>query len=89
MTLDLLFPAAISRIIDVFMIRDGYDLTVAELARKSMCSTRTVKRALSTLKSMDMVSISREIGRIKLWRLNRRSPAVKYLILFCLELDKR
>jgi len=91
MTLGLLFGSTVARILDSMMLDSlgNRDLSTAEIAKWSACSTRSVFRAMDTLLSMDIVTITRTVGRAKMYRINRKSPIAKYLMLFSMELAKR
>jgi DNA-binding IclR family transcriptional regulator len=91
MTLGLIFGTAIARILDTLMLDElgNRDLSVAEIAKWSACSRRTVFRAMETLSSMEIITITRTVGRAKMYKINRKSSIAKYMMLFSMEMDKR
>lgn len=91
MTLGLIFGTAIARILDTLMLDSigNNDLSISEIARWSVCSSRTVIRSMKTLELIEIVTVTRKVGRMKMYRLNRKSPISKYMMLFAMELDKR
>lgn len=91
MTLSLIFPTTVARILDTLMLDSlgNRDLSISEIAKWSTCSGRSVVRAMDTLTSMEIVTVTRKVGRAKMYRINRKSPIAKYMMLFGMELDKR
>ncbi|MEM2130893.1 MAG: hypothetical protein QXM96_04055 [Candidatus Woesearchaeota archaeon] len=68
------------RLIDFFLDNQEFDYTLSDIARNSNISWTTLHIYWKTLIKLNIVKKSREIGRAKLYMLNKKSPLVKKLI---------
>jgi len=67
------------RIIDIFLTNPLFDFSKNELARELEMSKQTLYRCFKDLEDLEMVKITRKIGRANLYRINLENPMVKML----------
>ncbi|MCX6660167.1 MAG: winged helix-turn-helix domain-containing protein [Candidatus Bathyarchaeota archaeon] len=67
------------RIIDLFMTTPYFDFDKEELTRELGMSKQTVYKNFKDLEELEIIMISRKIGRATMYRINRDNPLVKRL----------
>jgi Fe2+ or Zn2+ uptake regulation protein len=67
------------RIIDVFMTNPYFDFSREELVKELGMSKQTLYKNLKDLEELEIVKISRKIGRAIMYKINREHPLVKRL----------
>ncbi len=79
---------AVSQIIDFFLDHKEFDYSPGEIAKKTGLSFRTVFRELPNLDQMQIIYLSRKIGKTNMYRLNTDLQAVAFLQKFALEMSQ-
>ncbi|MEO9321791.1 MAG: winged helix-turn-helix domain-containing protein [Nitrososphaera sp.] len=79
---------AVSQILDFFLDHKEFDYSPGEIAKKTGLSFRTIFRELPNLESMQLIYISRKIGKTSMYRLNNDFQAVRHLEKFALEVSQ-
>lgn len=67
------------RIIDIFLTNPLFDFSKNELARELGMSKQTLYKCFKDLEDLEMIKITRKIGRANLYRINLENPMVKML----------
>jgi len=67
------------RIIDFFLDNKLFDFTKKEVLEALGMSKQTFYKYFPDIEAYDIVSVSRRIGRAKLYRINPENPMVKML----------
>jgi len=76
------------RLLDFFMDNPNHDFTRKEIMKAIGMAKRTLYDHLPTLLEEETVKMSRKIGRAELYKLNKESPVIKYLMMVEAELTK-
>src|SRR5579885_2893246 len=79
---------AVSQIIDFFLDHKEFDYSPGEIAKKTGLSFRTIFRELPNLEAMQLIYISRKIGKTSMYRLNTDFQAVRHLEKFAFEVSQ-
>ena len=67
-----------TRIIDLFLDNPLYEFTRNEIMAAIGMSKITISRTLPIIEEIGIISVTRKIGKAKLYRLNQDSNAVNY-----------
>jgi transcription initiation factor IIE alpha subunit len=67
------------RIIDIFMTNLYFDFSREELVKELGMSKQTLCKNLRDLEELEIVKVSRKIGRATMYTINREHPLVKRL----------
>jgi len=65
------------RIVDFLVVHSDFDYAMKEIATKSGVGYSTLRLFWDDLIKNNIVELTRELGKAKLYRLNRNNPAVK------------
>ena len=65
------------RILDIFLDNLYFDFNKSELARELGMSKQTLYRNFKDLEELGIVTLSRSIGRAKMYKINREHPLVR------------
>lgn len=68
------------RLLDLFITWRNFSYTLTEMAEKAEMSWSTLHRIFPELLKHNILSIDREVGRAKLYKLNQKNLVVKKLI---------
>ena len=80
---------ATARILDFFLDHKEFDYPIAEVARKTELSFRTVVRELPRLESIGLIIKHRKVGKAVMYRLALDMNAVDLLDKFALDMSQR
>ena len=67
------------RIIDIFLTNPYFDFSKEELSKELGMSKQTVYENFKDLEELEVVKVSRKIGRAVMYRINREHPLVRKL----------
>jgi DNA-binding transcriptional ArsR family regulator len=67
------------RIIDIFLTNPYFDFSKEELARELGMSKQTLYKNFKDLEKLEIVKISRKVGRAVMYKINMEHPLVKRL----------
>jgi predicted transcriptional regulator len=67
------------RIIDIFLTNPYFDFSKEELARELGMSKQTLYKNFKDLEELEIVKISRKVGRAVMYKINMEHPLVKGL----------
>ena len=70
------------RIIDFLLTYDCFEYTLTEIAENSGVGWTTLHSLLPKLEKMEIVKLTRKVGRAKLYKLNTDNPIVRSLLRF-------
>ena len=90
MPLEKLFTgSATAKIIDVLWENQKTDLTLTEIANKAGIHYTSLMKALPLLERLGMVTMTRQVGNAKLYKINKGDVMIKRLIKVLDELNVR
>lgn len=90
MPLEKLFTgSATAKIIDILWENQKTDLTLTEIANKAGIHYTSLMKALPLLERLGMVTMTRQVGNAKLYKINKGDAMVKRLIKLLDELNTR
>ena len=90
MPLEKLFiGSATAKIIDVLWENQKTDLTLTEIANKAGIHYTSLMKALPLLERLGMVTMTRQVGNAKLYKINKGDAMVKRLIKILDDLNAR
>ena len=72
------------RVLDYFIANDIYDCSLQDIADATGLSRNTIRKALKEMLSLDLIKPTREVGKAKLFQINKNNDYVKHLV----ELDR-
>ena len=75
----LLGPFSSIRILDFLSTFREFDYSIADIARNTGLSRKTVERELPRLLEYDVVESSRTVGRAQMYRMKQNSPVASKL----------
>jgi DNA-binding transcriptional ArsR family regulator len=67
------------RILDIFMDNPYFDFSKSELVKELGMSKQTLYKNFKDLEELEIVKVSRKIGRATMYRINVEHPLVKRL----------
>ncbi|MCP8308508.1 MAG: winged helix-turn-helix transcriptional regulator [archaeon] len=67
------------RILDIFLTNPYFDFSKEELVKELGMSKQTLYKNFKDLEELEVVKISRKIGRATLYKINKENPLVKKL----------
>jgi DNA-binding Lrp family transcriptional regulator len=79
---------AVAQILDFFLDHKEFDYPIAEIAKKTGLSFRTVFREVPNLERNHLIYKSRIVGKASMYKLNTDFEAVVLLERFALELSQ-
>ena len=78
-----------ARILDFFLDHKEFDYPIAEVAKKSGLSLRTVAQELPRLESIGLLSIHRKVGKAAMYKLTPGMYAIDLLDKFVLDMSQQ
>src|SRR5919108_6602215 len=85
---DIFSSRAVAQILDFFLDHKEFDYPIAEIAKKTGLSFRTVFREVPNLERNHLIYKSRIVGKASMYKLNTDFEAVVLLERFALELSQ-
>jgi len=70
----------IIRVIDFLLDNEGFEYSKSEIARNIGVSRTTLYKVWRLLEDLNIVVKTREVGRVKMYKLNKKNPIVRKLI---------
>jgi len=67
------------RILDIFLSNPYFDFSREELVKELGMSKRVLYRNIKELEELGVIVVSRKVGRMIMYRLNRENPIVRKL----------
>ena len=77
------------RVLDYFISNDAYDCSSQDVADATELSRNTVHKALKEMLELKTIKPTRNVGRAKMFQLNKDNEYVKHLIKLDLSLSKQ
>lgn len=71
--------SAVAKVLDFLTLYKEFDYPKVEISRNSGVAWKTLYRIWPILEKYELVTLTRRIGRAKLYRLNLENPIVKVL----------
>lgn len=71
---------AIVKILDFLTLYKDFEYTRTDIAKEIGISRRTLYEVFPTLEKYDLVTITRSLGNVKLYKLNTENPIAKRLV---------
>jgi len=81
--------SATARILDFFLDHREFDYPIAEIAKKSGLSLRTVVREVPRLEGIGLIINHRKVGKATMYRLDIDLEAVTLLDKFALDMSQK
>jgi len=77
------------RVLDYFIANDTYDCSLQDVADATELSRNTVRKATKEMLELKIIKMTRNVGRAKMFQINRENEYVKHLIKLDLSLSKQ
>jgi DNA-binding transcriptional regulator YhcF (GntR family) len=77
------------RVLDYFIANDTYDCSLQDVADATELSRNTVRKATKKMLELKIIKMTRNVGRAKMFQINRENEYVKHLIKLDLSLSKQ
>jgi DNA-binding transcriptional regulator YhcF (GntR family) len=77
------------RVLDYFIANDAYDCSLQDVADATELSRNTVRKATKEMLELKIIKLTRNVGRAKMFQINRENEYVKHLIKLDLSLSKQ
>ncbi|MGD0953625.1 MAG: hypothetical protein ABR985_14750 [Methanotrichaceae archaeon] len=68
------------KVLDFLMDNEAFDYSKTEIAEGTDLSRATLFKVWSKLEALDLITATREVGRAKMYKLNKGNPIVKKLM---------
>lgn len=68
------------KVLDFLMDNESFDYSKTEIAEGTNLSRATLFKVWSKLEALDLIKATREVGRAKMYKLNKGNPIVKKLM---------
>jgi hypothetical protein len=68
------------KVLDFLMDNEAFDYSKTEIAEGTNLSRATLFKVWSKLEALDLITATREVGRAKMYKLNKGNPIVKKLM---------
>jgi len=65
------------RVMDYLVINDDYDHSIKDIARNAEVGYTTLKQFWKQLLSEEIITFTRQVGKAKMYQLNKKNPVVK------------
>jgi len=72
------------RVLDYFVANDIYDCSLQDIADATELSRNTIRKVVKEMLNLDLIKPTREVGKAKLFQINKSNEYVKHLM----ELDR-
>jgi Fe2+ or Zn2+ uptake regulation protein len=76
------------RVLDYFIANDIYDCSLQDAADATELSRNTVRKAIEEMLELKIIKPTRNVGRAKMFQLNKENQYVKHLIKLDRSLSK-
>lgn len=86
--LEVLGDTPVLRVLDFLMTFDCFEYPLSEIAENSNVGWTTLHTFWPKLEEMQIVKLTREVGRAKMYKLNTENPMIRSLMRFNLKLAK-
>jgi len=77
------------RVLDYFISNDIYDCSLQDVADATELSRNTVHKAIKEMLELKIIKPTRNIGRAKMFQINRENEYVRHLIKLDTSLSKQ
>jgi DNA-binding transcriptional regulator YhcF (GntR family) len=77
------------RVLDYFIANDVYDCSLQDVADATELSRNTVRKATKEMLELKIIKLTRNVGRAKMFQINRENEYVRHLIKLDLSLSKQ
>lgn len=77
------------RVLDYFIANDIYDCSLQDLADATELSRNTVRKAIKEMLELKIIKPTRNVGRAKMFQINKGNEYVRHLIKLDLNLPKQ
>lgn len=78
----------LTKVLDFLITYDSFEYSLTEIAENSGVAWTTLHSFWPQLEAMQIVKLTREIGRAKLYKLNTENKMVRSLVRFDMNLSK-
>jgi DNA-binding transcriptional ArsR family regulator len=68
------------KVLDFLMDNESFDYSKTEIAEGTNLSRATLFKVWSKLEALELITATREVGRAKMYKLNKENPIVKKLM---------
>jgi len=68
------------KVLDFLMDNEAFDYSKTEIAEGTDLSRATLFKVWSKLEALDLITATRDVGRAKMYKLNKGNPIVKKLM---------
>ena len=65
------------RVMDYLLINDFYDHSMKDIARNAEVGYTTLKQFWKQLLSEEIITFTRQVGKARMYQLNKKNPVVK------------
>ena len=80
--------SAMAKILDFLVTFKAWDYSKSDIAKNSGVNFRTVLRELPRLEELGVVKQTRNVGRAKMYQLNRENPIAQLFDQLCMKIAK-
>lgn len=87
--LEVFGDSPILRVMDFFMVSEDFDYSMSDIARNAGIGYATLKLFWKTLEKNKIVKHTRNVGKAKLYALNKANPSVKSFRKFYWTITKK
>jgi len=77
------------RVLDYFIANDIYDCSLQDVADATELSRNTVRKAIKEMLELKIIKPTRNVGKAKMFQLNKENEYVRHLIKLDLGLSKQ
>ena len=77
------------RVLDYFIANDIYDCSLQDVADATELSRNTVRKAIKEMQELKIIKPTRNVGRAKMFQINKENEYVRHLIRLDLSLSKQ
>ena len=80
--LEIFGESPINKILDFLVVYDQFDYSLTDIAKNSEVSYSTLQLMWNDLEKLNIVVLSRVVGKAKMYKLNKKNKVVKAFIDF-------
>jgi len=77
------------RVLDYFIANEIYDCSIQDITDATELSRNTVRKVIKEMLKLDIIKPTRNVGRAKMFQINKENEYVRHLIKLDLSLSKR
>jgi len=77
------------RVLDYFIANDIYDCSLQDVADATELSRNTVRKIIKEMLELKIIKLTRNVGRAKMFQINKGNEYVNHLIRLDFSLSKR